>query len=109
MFFPRFTAYPSSSRSLNGNVTGVLSTRYSEVKGVWDVSYEVPENGIIDNVNVSLIEPVAGGKPAEAVSTTNHVTVTETDWKSNNIDLSLNDVFKAGQTYSVHVIAKVDD
>ena len=95
---------------INGNVTAEFSSRFSEVKGIWVASYEVPENSRIDSVNVSLTEPVAGAKPAEAVSTTDHVTVTATYWKVNNTDeiLSDDEVFEAGRTYKVSVLLEAE-
>ena len=67
-----------------------------------------PGNSILNSVDVSITEPVAGAEPQDAVSNTANVSVSTTEWYHNGTKLSASDTFAAGETYKVHVIVYPD-
>ena len=67
-----------------------------------------PGNSILNSVDVSITEPVAGAQPQDAVSNTANVSVSTTEWYHNGTKISASDTFAAGETYKVHVIVNPD-
>ena len=67
-----------------------------------------PGNSILNSVDVSITEPVAGAQPQDAVSNTANVSVSTTEWYHNGTKLSASDTFESGETYKVHVIVNPD-
>ncbi|MCF2662531.1 InlB B-repeat-containing protein, partial [Pseudoflavonifractor phocaeensis] len=68
-----------------------------------------PGNSILNSVDVSITEPVAGAKPQEtATSNTANVSVSKTEWYHSGTEMSASDTFVVGETYKVHVIVNPD-
>lgn len=67
-----------------------------------------PGNSILNSVDVSITEPVAGAKPQNGVSRTDNTYVSITEWWHNGYPIASTDTFVAGETYKVHVIVNPD-
>ena len=65
----------------------------------------------IHNANVNVEAPKEGAAPKDAVSTTEHVTVSSTEWinDTTGAKLSANDVFEAGQKYGVYITVSAEN
>ena len=92
--------------TINGS-TAVTDFRRSGSAIIFEVEF-TPENGIINSVDVKITEPVAGAQPQDAVSNTDNVSVSITEWSHNGVKMSSSDTFAAGETYKVHVIVYPD-
>ena len=92
--------------TINGS-TAVTDFRRSGSAIIFEVEF-TPENGIINSVDVKIKEPVAGAQPQDAVSNTDNVSVSITEWSHNGVKMSSSDTFAAGETYKVHVIVYPD-
>ena len=95
--------------TFNSVIEGVLSYK-SEAYYTYYTEYEVVEENTFD-VIVNVDDPVHGAKPADAVSETEHVTVTDTQWKyaATGVVLSPDETFKEGEFYTVNVKIKADE
>ena len=94
-------AFTADGTVISGTTIDV--TADTTLYAIWgDITY-------IDSVNVTVIKPVAGANPQDAVSNTDNVTVTQTDWYHNGTThLSASDTFVAGETYEVIVLVEID-
>ena len=63
----------------------------------------------IEAVDVTITEPVVDAEPQDAVSNTDNVRVSITEWSHNGVKMSSSDSFVAGETYKVHVIVYPDN
>lgn len=100
-----------SASYTDGSVTAYTynaSQKYAEFRDT-DPSTPSETTITIDTVDVKVTAPVAGANPQDAVSNTDNVTVTQTDWYHNGtMHLSASDTFVAGETYEVIVLVEID-
>ena len=97
----------SPTITINGSTAVTDYFRVNDTSITFDAEF-TPENIIIDTVDVTITEPVAGAQPQDAVSNTANVRVGTTEWYHNGTKLSASDTFAAGETYKVHVIVYPD-
>ena len=97
----------SPTITINGSTAVTDYSRVNDTSITFDAVF-TPENIIIDTVDVTITEPVAGAEPQDAVSNTANVSVSTTEWYHNGTKLSASDTFAAGETYKVHVIVYPD-
>ena len=93
--------------TFNGFKTGTLHTNRKDFINYY-AEFTAVEPTIIDAVDVTITEPVAGDFPQDAVSNTDNVSVSITAWWHNGVEMSSSDSFVAGETYKVHVIVNPD-
>ena len=93
--------------TFNGSKTGTLYLNGKDFINYY-AEFTAVEPTIIDAVDVTITEPVAGAHPQDAVSNTDNVSVSITAWWHNGVEMSSSDSFVAGETYKVHVIVNPD-
>ncbi|MBR3524275.1 MAG: hypothetical protein IKO11_00365, partial [Lachnospiraceae bacterium] len=100
--------------SFNEDTEGtVLSVNAGEYR--YYTSFNVPgaAGTVIEAINVNVAEPLAGALPADAVSATEHVTVTETLWgtytnETDWTDMTAGETFEEGRVYHLKVTVETE-